>query len=81
MLKIKEELHYRRGYTHASCSECDHYDEKFKLTGISGADLGEEPRCRIIDLKPGRMYRVHPGSICDKYDNTIRLARIKGEIK
>lgn len=81
MLKIKEQLHYRRGYTHASCSECDHYVEKFKLTGIGGADLGEEPRCRVLGLKPGRMFRVHPRSICDKYDNTRRLAFIKGETR
>lgn len=79
MLKIKEQLHYRRGYTHANCNDCDHFVEQFRLTGIGGADLGAEPRCHVIGLKPGRMFRVNPKSICDKYDNTMHLAFIKGE--
>ena len=77
MLKIKEQLNYRRGYTHASCSECNHYVENFKRTSFNGADLGEEPRCRIIGLQLGRMYRINPKNICDRFDNSELLTRLK----
>lgn len=76
-LKIKEELHYRRGYTHASCSECDHFVAKHHCEGIGGINLGEQPRCRVIGLKPGRGYAIHPKNICDKFDNRETLERIK----
>jgi len=78
MLKIKEELHYRRGYTHAHCSDCNHYVQTFKRESFNGADLGEEPRCRVIGLQLGRMYRIHPKNICDQFDNSELLARLKG---
>ncbi|KJR98768.1 MAG: hypothetical protein VR65_19900 [Desulfobulbaceae bacterium BRH_c16a] len=76
MLKIKEQLHYKRGYTDRCCSDCNHYVESFKLTGINGEDLGHGPRCGIIGLKPGRMYRINPKNICDKFDNSKLLTRL-----
>lgn len=79
MLKIKESLHYRRGYTHAHCSDCNFFIDSFKLGGINGADLGTGPRCEKIGLKPGRMYAVCGKNICDLFDNSVSLARIKGE--
>jgi hypothetical protein len=78
MLKIKEFLHYRRGYTDRSCSDCDHYEARFNIIGIGGEDLGVQPRCRMIGLEPGRMYRVSPANICDKFDNSKLLAYLKG---
>lgn len=78
MLKIKSKLNYRRGYTHKSCGDCDHFRPQQPLTGIGGAALGHEPRCAVIGLESGRMYRVNRNSICDRYDNTISLQRVKG---
>ncbi len=79
MLKKKQEVNYRRGRTWASCSGCDHFVREFSVVGIGGAVLGVEPRCRVIGLEPGRMYRINPNHWCDRYDNTMTLARIKGE--
>jgi hypothetical protein len=77
MLKIKEQLHYRRGYTHASCDGCDYYVSNHPLSGMNGVDLGEGRRCRVIGLKPGRMYAIHPKNICDRFDNRETLEHIK----
>jgi hypothetical protein len=78
MLKIKENVHYKRGYTHAHCSHCNHYVADFELVGIGGVDLGTEARCHIIGLKPGRMYRIAPANICDRFDDSEYMAGIKG---
>lgn len=77
-LKKKSELNYRRGYTWRHCSDCNHY-VTMAIKGINDEDLGTQPRCRIIGLKAGRMYRVHPASICDAFDGSESLARIKGK--
>lgn len=76
-LKIKEQLNYRRGYTHASCDGCDHYVSNFRLTGIGGVDLGIGCRCKVIGLNPGRSYTIHPKNICDRFDNRETLEHIK----
>lgn len=68
MLKIKEQFHYRRGLTNRKCSLCLYYVDNFKRTSFNGADLGEEPRCHMIGLNLGRMYRVQPTSVCDKFE-------------
>ena len=67
MLKIKEQLNYRRGTTWAKCKNCDHYVPEFKRVGIGGNNLGIQPRCKMIGLKPGRMYNISPNSMCDAY--------------
>jgi len=77
-LKIKTELKYRPGYTHAHCSQCNHFVSKHPCVGINGVDLGEQPRCRIIGMNPGRMYRINPNNICDRYDGSESLNRLKG---
>lgn len=79
-LHIKQELNYRRGYAHAHCSDCNHYVARFEVEGCSsGRPTGAiEPRCRVIGLNHSRRYRVHPKSICDKFDNSISLRRIRG---
>jgi len=79
-LKIKDELHYRRGYTHSHCSECNHYVE-MRIRGINDADLGQQPRCRLIGLNPGRMYRINPASICARFDGSNKLDRLKVGLK
>lgn len=61
-LQIKEELHYRKGSTWEYCSQCNQY--------VHTSDAIPEPRCKIIGLKPGRLYKINPGNICDKYDNS-----------
>ena len=79
MLKIKKELNYRRGYTHASCNDCDFFVDDCRCTGVNGEELKGLTRCRKIGLKPGRMYSICRNNICDLFDNTKTLARIKGE--
>lgn len=80
MLKRKVELNYRRGYTHSSCEDCDHLVRDWPVHAIGGGLLREEDRCKVIGLQSGRMYRVGRKNICDRYDNTESLARIKGEV-
>jgi len=78
-LKIKQELHYRRGYTHASCGSCNHYVAAFEPKSCNGLPLGKtEPRCLVIGLENSRRYRVHPANICDRFDGSESLARVKG---
>ena len=77
-LKIKRELNYRRGYQHAHCSDCNYYFSQFEVRSCNGNPLGKEPRCRKIGLENSRRYRVHPNNICDKFDNSISLSRIRG---
>ncbi len=78
-LKAKAERNYRKGGTSRHCSDCNHFVPEFKFVG-AGRTLRAEPRCRLIGLEPGRMYYVGPSYLCDDYDNSIKLARIKREI-
>lgn len=79
MLKLKRELNYRRGYTWKNCGGCDHFVGQHMVKTCNGKPLREEPRCRVIGLENGRMYRVNKNSVCDRYDNTKGLSRLKGE--
>ncbi|QQG66346.1 hypothetical protein [Desulfobulbus oligotrophicus] len=74
-LKIKDELHYRRGYTHASCGGCDHYVPD---SLCADGELWDAPRCRIIGVKRGRLFRINDNNICDRYDNTENIKRCRG---
>jgi hypothetical protein len=78
-LKIKDDLHYKRGPTWANCGQCDHLVRHFDVVVSDGhgARVTTEPRCKIIGLKPGRQYRIHPANICDRYDNTEGLKKYK----
>ena len=77
-LQIKEELHYRKGPTWGYCSQCNQYVTAFEI-GSNDKFITAEPRCKIIGLKPGRMYKINPGYICDKYDNSESIKRIRGD--
>jgi len=72
-LKIKQELNYRRGYTHAHCNDCNYFLPQYPVKGCKGNPLGNEPRCRVIGLENSRRYRINPKYICDKFDNSIKL--------
>lgn len=80
MLKRKAKLNYRRGYTHSNCGCCDHFQPQCQLQGIGDVELPPGPRCKIVGLEPGRMYQVSRKNICDRFDNTLTLKRIKGEL-
>ena len=67
-LQIKEELHYRKGTTWGYCSQCNQFID---------SNLYDGPRCNLIGTKPGRMYKIHPANICDKYDNSISIRKIR----
>ncbi len=77
-LKIKDELHYRPGYTDRHCSGCDHFVPAHLC--VQG-ELWEAPRCRVIGVERGRGFRINPNSICDRFDQTKVLARLKAGIK
>lgn len=74
-LKIKDDLNYRRGYTWKQCSYCDYYASGFGIVSANHAETINEPRCKIIGLKPGRQYRINPGNVCDKYSYTSPLEK------
>jgi len=71
MIQAKKERNYRRGYTGRNCSGCDHF-----LYNAAGRG---DHRCSMIGLNGGRGYRVLSHYICDDYDNTYILAKLRGE--
>jgi hypothetical protein len=73
-LKIKDELKYRQGYTHASCEQCDYFVHAHRC--VDG-ELWEAPRCKVIGVERGRGYRINPSSICDRYDTTEHMKRYR----
>ena len=79
MLKIKMQLNYRRGGTSRNCGQCDHFVKNHPCIGLGDIDLGLQPRCKVIGLEPGRMYRISKNSICDKYVNKRRLRELLGD--
>jgi hypothetical protein len=73
-LKIKDDLNYRRGYTWKACSYCDHYVSSSGMP-LTGTLVKAEPRCKIIGLNPGRLYRINPAYVCDKYEYNSPIAK------
>ena len=73
-LQIKDDLNYRRGYTWKACSYCDHYVGSVEIA-IEGALRIGEPRCKIIGLNPGRLYRINRAYVCDKYEYTNHFGK------
>lgn len=57
-LKKKKELHYRRGTTWQKCAHCRNYKE------LSAA----EPRCKVIGLEGGRLFRISERYVCDAFE-------------
>ena len=74
-LHIKKELNYRRGSATRHCSDCDHF--MAAPVPLIGSRDPNAARCRIIGLHTGRAYRVLEGNICDRFDNSKLLARLK----
>ena len=75
---LKKKLNYRNGYASRHCSVCDNF-AAIKITGLGGADLGKQPRCNIIGHDAGKIYRINSEYICDAFDGTEGLKRLKGE--
>ncbi len=78
-LRIKKTQNYRHGYASRYCGICDNF-KTVPITGIAGQDLGKQPRCKFFGFDAGRAYRINPQYICDAYDNTEGLKRLKGEL-
>ena len=78
MLKKKREVNYRRGTTGRHCAVCDHFECAFQVRGCNCEPLAIEPRCAVIGLENGRAYRIGAKNLCDRFDNTKRLAAIMG---
>ncbi|MBV5305577.1 MAG: hypothetical protein J0652_02665 [Desulfobulbaceae bacterium] len=75
-LHIKKRLNYRTGCASRYCRICDEFCT-VQIKGIAGQDLGMQPRCKRIGLDAGLAYRINPKNICDAYDATIHLAKLK----
>lgn len=73
-LKIKDELNYRPGYTHKSCDGCDYFVHAHRC---APGELWEAPRCQVIGVERGRGFRVNANYVCDRFDNTKGLERLK----
>ncbi len=74
-LKAKRDLNYPRGATSKSRVYCIHFmpaSEAFRMFGHKS-----KPRCTALGTPPGRAYRINPNSICDKYDGSEHLNRLK----
>ncbi len=78
MLKRKQEVNYRRGTTGRHCEVCDHFMTAFRVRGCNGEPLAIEGRCTVIGLQNGRAYRIGAKNLCDRFDNSKRLAAIMG---
>ena len=80
-LKKKKELNYRRGQTWRNCGVCDHFVSASQAMELLGRRWSDDhyPACRIMGLKPSRVYRITQNNQCDAYDNTKGLKRLKGE--
>lgn len=70
MIKAKKDRNYRRGRTGQRCSTCDH----FIIYNGKGPD---DHRCLKIG-DGGRGYKVLSHYMCDEYDNTKILAKLRG---
>lgn len=68
-LNKKVQLNYRCGTTSRSCQYCNHF--------YSGPLTSDFFRCKIIGLLAGRSYRINPNHICDQYDGSNYLKRLK----
>jgi len=78
-LKIKDDLHYRKGSDAACCSHCNNFVGDFIRHGIGGVVLGTEARCMEIGMENSIKYRVNPSHICSRYDQSIYMLRLLGE--
>ena len=76
MLKKKREVNYRRGTTGRHCAVCDHFEVAFQVRGCNCEPIALEPRCAVIGLNNGRAYRIGAKNLCDRFDNSKRLASI-----
>ena len=78
MLKKKREVNYRKGTTGQHCAVCDHFECAFQVRSCNGRPLALAPRCAVIGLENGRAYRIGEKNLCDRFDNSKRLAAIMG---
>jgi len=81
MLKAKKERNYRKGPTWRSCSDCDHFVARFEVKSCGMNEdrtIRTEGRCRAIGLQHGRQYNILPHYICDDFNGSRSLERIKG---
>lgn len=77
-LRIKKLQNYRNGYASRYCGICDNFTT-VQITGPKGKDLGKQPRCKFFGLDADRRYRINPQYICDAYDGSKGLKRLKGD--
>lgn len=80
-LKIKKELNYGKRSTSKECRCCNHFVKEFEIHGGAGGpgSIAWEPRCKVIGLKPGRVFRINPDLHSDSYDGSNYLKKLRGE--
>ena len=58
---------------------CDHCVHDFELHGCDGKPRGiKELRCKIIGMENSVRYRIQPDNICDRFDNSRYMKRLRG---
>jgi hypothetical protein len=72
MLKAKKAVNYRKGNKQTRCLFCVSFIQDYQCVGIGDANLGQQPRCKVIGLKPGRMYRVSSDYRCDSFQDKFQ---------
>jgi hypothetical protein len=78
--RLKVDVRYRRAGVKADhCRSCNHYVERFRVSGPRPHEAGFHPRCRVLGLKAQRRYKVYPDYVCDRFDGTINQLLDMGE--
>ena len=75
-LKKKTDLNYKKGGECHYCSQCNQFVPRFEIK--SGENTRHEPRCKIMGLEMSIAYRINKNSICDAYNNSEHIKRIRG---
>jgi hypothetical protein len=78
-LKIKDDLHYRKGSTNESmnCRYCVNFIKDVVVKGIGGIALRTEGRCRIMGMKESIRYRINRDYTCDKQQYAVELGLLQ----
>ncbi len=77
-LKIKDDLHYRKGSTNESLN-CRFCVNKvfFKKTEIAPGRYNIDYRCKVIGVTGGIRYRINRDYTCDKQQYAVELGLLQ----
>lgn len=79
-LPKKVELNYRHGDEKHRCARCNYFKAAVGIAMTPGGNPAPaKSRCKVIGLKHGKAYEVDPAFVCDAYDNSFILKKLRGE--